>query len=220
MFAADLVAFLNGLPAGAKLVLHAGDGGYVQFAAEEDGLDTEVSSNDFLEEPWRLSADDERGLAADGWVLDEGGSENWRRSADLTPEGCALTAEKVVGALRTALRVPGPGSIVPDGWVDRRGIGNARLDLAGLGLGVGKIPEFNARATVHAYMVQDGLPRTSGEFQSVRVEWGWVFTRERDAEEFCVSDGHHVERRPAHVPSDEFREGFRRRYRERNGLSL
>ncbi|WP_106403787.1 TY-Chap domain-containing protein [Actinocorallia populi] len=219
VFTAHLAAFLSGLPAGAKLVLRAGDHGFAQFAAEVSRLDAEVASNAFLKEPWRMSADDERWLAADGWELDEEPLENWRRSVDRTPEGYSLAAEKVVGALRTALRVPGPGSIAPDGWVDHRGVGNVQLDLTGLGLGMGQVPESNARAAMHAYMVQHGLPRTSGEFQGVRAEWGWAFTRERDAEEFCVSHDHCVERRPEHVPSGEFREGFERRYRERNGLS-
>lgn len=182
-FTRNLGTILFELERRAKLVLHAEGNRFAQFAAEEDPVYPELVdklyaglvSDEFIDEPWRMSPADHQSLAAADWTPPDPGHPDWSTSIHCpAPDDCALLADKVATALRTALRVTRPAELVPDGWMDGRHPNDSHVDVTALGLGPGKISESNALSLVHWYILDQKLGQSSQGLQADRIDGGWV----------------------------------------------
>lgn len=133
-FGAELAGFLASLPSGAKLILAAEGNRFAQFAQADTQLDAELTSNFFLADGWKMSADAEFDLRAAGWLPPTGRTSigNWHRSLSWPASAAEYEAlaEAVVAGMVNALHIAGPAELSAAGWVD----GPGELDLTRLGL--------------------------------------------------------------------------------------
>ncbi|GAB4589867.1 DUF6301 family protein [Nocardia sp. IFM 10818] len=127
--AEDLAGFLETLPAGARLVISAPGGRYVQVNVSGEELYAELSRSEFVDPTWRYGAEVEQRLIAGGWAAP--GDANWWRRLPRKAGTLAVSrfATRLVEGLR-ALSVRATTDLVADAWVE----GGADLDIAPLGI--------------------------------------------------------------------------------------
>ncbi len=131
-FQADLTVHLTEMGEGDTLVVsvEASEedlGPYVQFLAEGDELQMEASSNEYLHEPYRLSAADEAALAELGFQPPtrsaQGGGSGEDGSANHTLDRLRRHADQLaviaVRVLRDVFSVPHPVFLDSEGHLDR-----------------------------------------------------------------------------------------------------